>query len=452
VTGGARPLSVAVVGAGPAGIYAAGLLTELAPGTRVDVFDRLPTPYGLVRYGVSPDHPKIRRIIDALHGMLDHPDVRLLANVEVGTDVTIDELRSVYDAVVVATGAQRDARLDVPGVDLPGSFGAADVVSWYDSHPEVAREWPLHAESVAVVGAGNVALDVTRMLIRHARTLERTDLSENVRRGLARSAVRDIHVFARRGPVDVRFSPGELRELGEQEDVDVIVDPAQIVRDEHTERLVRQLAPKRQVMRTFERWAALPAAERRASRRVHLHFHRAPAAILGTDRVEGLRTERTTPDGFGHAEPTGELEDHPVQAVYRAVGYVGSPVPCVPFDPVRHVVPHARGAVLDGDGVPVPGLYATGWIKRGAVGLIGATRSDAKETVETLLAADTGQRRPGSGAADAILRGRAVPVVDWEGWLRIDAAEQRLGAASGRERTKIVDRSELVALGAGVTV
>ncbi|MEG3614144.1 FAD-dependent oxidoreductase [Isoptericola sp. MSP01] len=354
MTRGARPLSVAVVGAGPAGIYAAGLLTELAPGTRVDVVERLPTPYGLVRYGVSPDHPKIRRIIDSLHGMLEHPDVRLLANVEVGTDVTIDELRSVYDAVVVATGAQRDARLDVPGVDLPGSFGAADVVSWYDSHPEVAREWPLHAESVAVVGAGNVALDVTRMLIRHARTLERTDLSENVRRGLTASAVRDIHVFARRGPVDVRFSPGELRELGEQEDVDVVVDPAQIVRDEHTERMVRQLAPKRQVLRTFERWAAVPAADRRASRRVHLHFHRAPAAILGTDRVEALRTERTAPDGFGHAEPTGEVEDHPVQAVYRAVGYVGSPVPGVPFDPVRHVVPHTRGACSTATASPCP--------------------------------------------------------------------------------------------------
>nr|WP_144723591.1 FAD-dependent oxidoreductase [Cellulosimicrobium sp. TH-20] len=447
------PLRVAVVGAGPAGIYAGGILTELVPGVRVDVIERLPTPYGLVRYGVSPDHPKIKKIIDSLHIMLDHPGVRLLGNVDVGTDVTVEELRAHYDAVILATGATRDVPFDVPGADLPGSFGAADFVSWYDSHPDVPRQWPLRARSVAVIGAGNVALDVTRMLIRHPRSLTHTDISDNVEAAFAKNTIEDIHVFARRGPVDVRFSPGELRELGELEDVDVIVDPADVVRDQHVERMTRQFAPRRLVMASFERWAQIPADERTAARRVHFHFYRAPAQVLGTDRVEGLRTQCTVPDGYGHVNPSDIYEDHPVQAVYRAVGYASSPVPGVPFDPVHRTVPHTRGAVLD-SGEQVPGLYVTGWIKRGPVGLIGATKSDARETIETLLG-DVQQRPAVSGrrarSVDALLAERGVQVVDWRGWTRIDAAERELGAARGRERTKIVDRDLMTRFGAGTT-
>lgn len=444
------PLQVAVVGAGPAGIHAADMLAHLAPGTRIDLFERLPAPYGLVRYGVSPDHPRIKKIIDSLHVVLDSSTIRMLCNVEIGTDVTVDELRDAYDAVIIATGALRDAPLDIPGIRLPGSFGAADFVSWYGGHPDAPTTWPLHAESVAVIGAGNVALDVTRMLIKHAHTLSGTDVSDNVYDGLAGNPIRDVHLFARRGPADVRFSPIELRELGHQHDVDVIVNPADLQPDPHLDRMVRQFTPVRHVVETMREWASIPPCRRMASRRVHLHFHHAPAAVLGTDAVNGLRTEIMTPDGYGHVSGSGVFVQHDVQAVYRAVGYVGTPLAGVPFDHATNTVPHIGGAVVDHHGNPVPGLYTAGWIKRGPVGLIGSTKPDARQTVETLLARTAGDLRPGrpgGEAADRLLRDRGVRPIGWDDWLRIDYAERELGAARGRERIKIIAREKLIAIG-----
>ncbi|MFC9518049.1 FAD-dependent oxidoreductase [Nocardiaceae bacterium NPDC056970] len=442
------PLRVAVVGAGPAGIHLSDILSQRAPGTQIDLFERLPVPYGLVRYGVSPDHPKIKKIIESLHVVLEDSAIRLLCNVTIGVDVTIGELRDSYDAVVVATGALRDAPLKIPGIDLPGSFGAADFVSWYDGHPDASTTWPLRAESVAVVGAGNVALDVTRMLVKHAHALADTDVSDNVYAGLAVNPIRDVHLFARRGPADVRFSPIELRELGNQYDVDIIVNPADLEPDPHLDRMARQFTPVRHVVETMREWARIPASRRTASRRVHLHFHQAPAAVLGGDAVDGLRTEIMSPDGYGHVVGSGVYVEHDVQAVYRAIGYASTPVPDVPFDHRTRTVPHVGGAVVDGDGNHVPGLYVTGWIKRGPVGLIGSTKSDARQTVETLLErAVVGSRtRPGSLAVDRLLRDRGVRPTDWDGWLRVDSAERELGAARGRERVKIVGRDELIAI------
>lgn len=442
------PLRVAVVGAGPAGIHLSDILSQRAPGTQIDLFERLPVPYGLVRYGVSPDHPKIKKIIESLHVVLEDSAIRLLCNVTIGVDVTIGELRDSYDAVVVATGALRDAPLEIPGIDLPGSFGAADFVSWYDGHPDASTTWPLRAESVAVVGAGNVALDVTRMLVKHAHTLADTDVSDNVYAGLAVNPIRDVHLFARRGPADVRFSPIELRELGNQYDVDIIVNPADLEPDPHLDRMARQFTPVRHVVETMREWARIPASRRTASRRVHLHFHQAPAAVLGGDAVDGLRTEIMSPDGYGHVVGSGVYVEHDVQAVYRAIGYASTPVPDVPFDHRTRTVPHVGGAVVDGDGNHVPGLYVTGWIKRGPVGLIGSTKSDARQTVETLLErAVAGSRtRQGSLAVDRLLRDRGVRPTDWDGWLRVDSAERELGDARGRERVKIVGRDELITI------
>ncbi|WP_424937427.1 MULTISPECIES: FAD-dependent oxidoreductase [Bacteria] len=441
------PRQIAVVGAGPAGIYAADILAELAPDDRIDLFERLPAPYGLVRYGVSPDHPRIKKIIDSLHVMLESERVRLLCDVDVGSDVTVDELRRAYDAVIVATGAIKDAPLDIPGIELPGSFGAADFVSWYDGHPDVPRDWPLVAESVAVIGAGNVALDVARMLIKHARTLAVTDISDDVADGLAANPIRDLHLFARRGPADVRFSPLELRELGEQEDVDVIVDPAELEPDPHLERMTAQFAQRRVLVRTMREWAALADGPRTATRRVHLHFRRAPAALLGRGRVEGLRVEHTVADELGRVRGSGVFEEHAVQAVYRAIGYAGSPLRGVPFDASSSTIPHEAGAVLDEDGARIPGLFTTGWIKRGPVGLIGSTKADARQTVDTLLAdVSSGAGRPGGEEILRLLAERGRTPIGWRGWLRIDGAEQRLGAERGRARTKIVDRAELVGL------
>ncbi|GAA1799303.1 FAD-dependent oxidoreductase [Leucobacter iarius] len=404
-----------------------------------------------MRYGVSPDHPRIKKIQDALHRVLEHPGIRLHGNVEIGTDLTIDELREAYDAVVLATGADRDADLGIPGAELPGSFGGADFVAWYDGHPDAAPEWPLDAESVAVIGAGNVALDVARMLITHAEHLAHTDIPDHVETAFAQNPLRDLHLLIRRGPADVRFSPLELRELGTRHDVDVIVDPAEVGPDEHTERMIAQFTQRRLIVETLREWAAIDPADRTASRRVHLHFGQQPARLIGPDRVTAVEVERTRPDALGRYSGTGETVRHEVGAVYRTIGYRSSPVPGVPFDEALGRIPEADGRVLDPSGAPIPGLYATGWIRRGPVGLIGSTKSDAAETVASLFAdleSDGSRSVPGVGGVLAAEReallSRVDTRVDWAGWLRVDAAERTLGAIRERERTKIADRTELL--------
>lgn len=432
---------IAIVGAGPAGIYAADILLDRVPTASIDLFEKLPAPYGLVRYGVAPDHPRIRKITDALHEVLVNPRIRLRCNVEIGRDVEIDELRAAYDGVIVATGADLDVALDIPGIGLPGSFGAADFVAWYDGHPDAPRTWPLAAESVAVLGAGNVALDVTRILAKHASALSHTDTPDAVLDQLAASPLRDVHLFARRGPADVRFSAMELRELAEQDDVDVIVDPEEIALDEHAERMVAQFSQRRIIVRTMTEWAAVDPATRTASRHIHLHLRQRPVRLLGTDSVTGIEMERTASDELGRMVGTGELLRYDVGAVYRAVGYRSTPVPGVPFDTTLGVVPHIEGRVVDAEGVPIPRLYATGWIKRGPVGLIGSTKSDAAQTIGHVVD-DLGSVEPEARDDDPIAH---LPhAVDLDGWLRIDAAERGAGAARGRERTKIVEREEML--------
>ena len=385
-------LRVAIVGAGPAGIYAGNILSnsvkEAGGAVAIDLFESLPAPYGLIRYGVAPDHPRIKGIVTSLHEMLDAPSgagpdrsIRFIGNVEVGRDISLDELSERYDAVILATGAIRDVTLDIPGIRLPGSHGAADFVAWYDGHPDVPTEWPLDARDVAVIGNGNVALDVARVLAKHAVDLRPTEIPDNVLAGLEASAVTDVHVFGRRGPADIKFTPIELRELGEIPDVDIIVH------DEDFTDADPATAPNNQLkvmLRILNSWRIRESGE--ASRRLHLHFYHAPVEVLGSDRVEGLRFERTVPDGDGGVRGTGELRDIAVQQVYRAVGYYGTPVVDAPFDAQRGVIPNAEGRVVDSSAAPIAGLYATGWIKRGPVGLIGHTKSDAMETIAHLVA------------------------------------------------------------------
>lgn len=440
---------MAVVGAGPAGIYAADILSKSGLDVGIDLIERLPTPYGLVRYGVAPDHPRIKQIILALHKILERGDIRLLCDVDVGTDLTLADLRHFYDAVVLATGAVRDAALPIPGIELPGSFGAADFVSWYDGHPDVPRDWPLEAEQVAVVGAGNVALDVARILSKRADDLLATEIPEGVYQTLKSNPVTDVHVFARRGPAQAKFSPLELRELGRIPDVDVVVYPEDFEFDEGSMAAIHSSNQTKQVVKTLTDWTLREPGEMTAGRRIHLHFLHRPAAVLGQDRVAGLRTERTVLTGDGSVAGTGQTRDWPVQAVYRAVGYFGSPVPDLPFDDVAGVVPNSEGRVIDAAGEPLPGVYATGWIKRGPVGLIGHTKSDAIETIRHLVAdAETLVRAPerDPGAVVAFLAERGVHPVEWSGWTLLDAHEQALGAPHGRERIKVVPREEMLAI------
>ncbi|HVV09143.1 MAG TPA: FAD-dependent oxidoreductase [Amycolatopsis sp.] len=436
-------LRVAIVGAGPAGIYAADLLDKSDVQVNVDLFERLPAPFGLIRYGVAPDHPRIKGIVTALHKVLDRPGIRLLGNIDYGTDIKLDDLREFYDAIIFATGAMSDRTLDIPGVDLPGSHGAADFVSWYDGHPDVPRTWPLDATSVAVLGVGNVALDVARILAKTADELLTTDIPPNVYDGLQASPVTDVHVFGRRGPAQAKFTPMELRELDHSPNVEVLVDPEDIEFDEGSMAAIRGSKQVDMVVKTVQEWAIRDHGDR--PKRLHLHFFHSPTEVLGTDRVTGLRTERTELTGDGNVRGTGEFHDWDVQAVYRAVGYLSSPLAEVPFDHHTGTVPNAGGRVLDIDENQLPGVYVTGWIKRGPVGLIGHTKGDAAETVANLLA--DAPAEPKQSDPDAILgflAERGVPFTTWEGWGKLDAHERSLGKPHGRERVKVVEREEMV--------
>lgn len=435
-----------MVGAGPAGIYAADILDKSDADVQIDLFERMPAPFGLIRYGVAPDHPRIKGIVTALEKVLSKPNIRLLGNIDYGTDIKLDELREFYDAVIFSTGASADRALDIPGIDLDGSHGAADFVSWYDGHPDVPRSWPLTATSVAVLGVGNVALDVARILAKTADELLTTEIPDNVYQGLKASPVTDVHVFGRRGPAQAKFSPLELRELDHSPNVEVIVDPEDIEFDEGSIAALRASKQIDMVVKTLQEWAIRDAGSR--PKRLHLHFFHSPTEVLGADgRVVGLRTERTELTGDGNVRGTGEFRDWDVQAVYRAVGYLSSHLPEVPFDHVAGVVPNQAGRVLDLDENQVPGVYVTGWIKRGPVGLIGHTKGDALETITSLLADAETLTAPRYASPDAILdflAARGIPFTTWEGWGRLDAYEKSLGAAAGRERIKVVEREDML--------
>ena len=461
-----RPLRVAVIGSGPAGIYAADLLTkseEVRTGAvpvAIDIFDRYPAPFGLIRYGVAPDHPRIKGIITALHKVLDRGDIRFFGNVEYGKDLSLADLREHYDAVIFATGAIEDAKLPIPGIDLDGSYGASDFVSWYDGHPDYPRTWPLKAEQIAVLGNGNVALDVARVLSKHAEDLLVTEIPENVYEGLKVSPVTDVHVFGRRGPAQMKFTPLELRELAHSRDVDIVLYEEDFVFDAASEEAMANDNQVKVMMKTLNKW--LEEQKERtehASRRLHLHFMQSPVEILGEDgAVTGLRVERNELDGQGGIKGTGEFIDYPMQAIYRAIGYFGSELPEIGFDPKKGVITNVEGRVVDEDGNAVPGLYATGWIKRGPVGLIGSTKSDALETITHLLSDRENlytAPEPDAETFSDYLDSKGIRYTTWEGWHRLDDHEKSLGAAAldaagePRARVKVVDRDEMVRISRG---
>jgi ferredoxin--NADP+ reductase len=441
-------LRLAIVGAGPAGIYAADILQkyERAFDVSIDLFDRLPAPYGLVRYGVAPDHPRIKGIINALRDVLDAGGIRIFGNVNFGTDITLDDLKKHYHAVIFSTGAIRDADLNIPGIELDGSYGAANFVSWYDGHPDVPREWPLDAKEVAVIGNGNVALDVARMLSKHADDLLPTEIPDNVYQGLKASPVTDVHVFGRRGPMQVKFTPLELRELGELNDVDMVVHEEDFNYDDASKAAIESNKQIFVINKIFTPWREAEAGT--ASRRLHLHFFANPVEIVGEGgKVSVFRYERTEPDGAGGVRGTGEMRELPIDALYRAVGYHGTELDGIPFDDRHGVIPNHEGQVMDDSNNILPGVYATGWIKRGPVGLIGHTKSDAMETVAHLVkdqASWWSPAEPSEEAITALLDSRGVQYTNLDGWRRLDDHEKSLGSPHGRERIKVVDREEML--------
>jgi len=435
---------VAVVGSGPSGLYAADELSK-HDALSIDVVDRLPCPYGLLRYGVAPDHLKMKSLEITLCKILERPAVRFLGGVELGSGISVDELREHYDAVVYATGSPIDRRLSIPGEDLPGSFSATEFVAWYCGHPDAEVDaFTLDARSAVVVGVGNVAVDVARILAKTAHELDITDMPDHVLTVLGASAISDVHIVGRRGPAQAKFTTKELRELGELANADVIVDPAELVLDEAGKELVETNKTVRRNLETLQEWSTRSPLGR--PRRIHLRFLLAPVAVLGTAAVEAVQCKRNELDGSGGVVGTGETVTLVAQLLLRSVGYRGLALPGVPFDERSGVIPHVAGRVQRNGGT-ASGEYVVGWIKRGPTGVIGTNKGDAKETVEQLLTdLDTLPRAPYRDPDMIIdrLTRRGVEVITWAGWKAIDAAEQALGLASGRSRIKIANRAELL--------
>jgi NADPH-dependent glutamate synthase beta subunit-like oxidoreductase len=445
-----HPLRVAVVGAGPAGIYAAEALTRQdAVPVAVDLIDRLPTPFGLVRHGIAPDHPKMRAIRDTLYRSLEHPRVRFVGNVDVGVDISLDDLRRHVDAVVYTYGASVDRHLGIDGEELPGSLAATDLVAWYCGHPDADRARVEAAltgiRSVVVVGVGNVALDVARVLARTADELEPTEMPQHVLDTLGSTAVEEITVIGRRGPAQATFTTQELRELDGLADATVLVDPADLALDPASEARAAEDRVVSRNLAVLRDWAGHTAEPGRT--RLMLRFYRRPVRLLGEDRVTGVEVERTAVDGDGRAMGTGELEVLPADLVVRSVGYRGIPLPGLPVDERSGTVPNEVGRVLR-DGAVSRGEYVAGWIKRGPTGVVGTNKHDARETVAEMLADVRDGVLTPSGEPDDLVEAlvaRGVEPVLLEDWRAIDAAEVALGATRGRARTTMHEREALLA-------
>jgi ferredoxin/flavodoxin---NADP+ reductase len=472
-----RTLRVAVVGSGPAGLYTAEALIKQAAAldpahqVKVDVLDRLPTPYGLVRYGVAPDHKSIKSIAEVLRRVLEHDNVNFVGGVHLGDDVTRDELLASYDAVVYATGAMRDRRMGIPGEDLPGSVAATDFVNWYSGHPDIdPGKYTLDAESVAVIGVGNVAVDVARILIRDPDDLRETDISQPVLDTLMSSKVREVHMIGRRGPAQAKFTTKELREFGDLNGVDVVVYGGETDLDAfdptgESTRLATEDRHVRGNYKVIKEWAdRRPTGNRR---RLFIRFWLRPTELHGPSQVSGLTLERTRLDDNGRFVGTGSYDTLDAQLVLRSVGYQSVPLAGVPFDERSSIVPNAEGRVLGPDGAPLPGEYVAGWLKRGPTGVIGTNKSDAAETVRALLADLAGGPGPDDvqvpragllrypeavpeAAADAasrfdeLLAARGLRPVSYADWLQIETAERELAASLGRgARVKLPSRAEL---------
>jgi ferredoxin/flavodoxin---NADP+ reductase len=464
-----EPVRVAVIGSGPAGAFTAGqLLGELSPGlyarkvppedVRVDLFERLPTPWGLVRAGVAPDHTKIKSVTGLFEGLAQNPRFRLYGNVELGRDVTVAELRERYHAIVYAFGAPDDRTLGIPGEELDRSYAAGDFVGWYNGHPDHDHHrFDLSGRRAVIVGAGNVAFDVARILLAGPGALRGTDIADHALGALAESRVEEVTIVARRGAKEATFTPPELRELAELAGVDLVVDQAEIALAGET---LSQPVPDPNSWRNLAKLQAYAAAPlRELPRRAVLRFFLSPEEVLGgaDGAVRGVRFIRTglVRDAAGQlrAVPTAERVELGADLVLRAVGYQGTAVDGVPFDGARGIVANDAGRVVDQDG-PRLGEYAVGWAKRGASGVIGTNKLDAAETIDRLLEDLAAGRllRPQSVSdqdLDAFFHAKQSEVVDHAAWLRLDDHERALGGADGRPRRKLTDVGAMVSIARG---
>lgn len=451
-----RPLRVAVVGSGPAGFYAAGQLLAADLPVEVDLIERLPTPWGLVRFGVAPDHPNIKVVSRVFEKIARQPGFRFLGNVEVGRDLGHGDLVALYDAVVYAVGAQTDRRLGIPGEDLPGSWPATELVAWYNGHPDFQRAgFDLSCERAVVIGNGNVAVDVARMLALSESELAKTDTTDEAIAAIVSSGIREILVLGRRGPAQAAFTTPELRELGELADADVTIDPLDLEPGAGGDAGVAATAERNlEVLREYA-----PGSPRGKRRTLRLRFRTSPVAIHGDGRVEAIEVVRNqlVADGRGsvRAVPTDERETIPCGLVLRSVGYRGVSLDGVPFDGERGTIRNRDGRVLDAAGEPLPGVYCAGWIKRGPSGVIGTNKKCAAETTEGLLEDARAGRLPrparAGSSVEELLARRRCRVVSYEAWEAIDRAERARGEREGRPRVKLVTWDDLLATALGAS-
>jgi ferredoxin/flavodoxin---NADP+ reductase len=463
------PLRVAVVGSGPAGFYTAGhLLADKGPAgssglgpmrpddrlsIEVDMFDRLPTPFGLVRAGVAPDHPKIKSVTRVYEKTAAKEQFRFFGNVKIGEHLSHSDLERHYHAIVYAYGCETDRQLGIEGEDLPGSYAATEFVAWYNGHPDYRDlEFDLSCERVAIVGNGNVAMDVARMLVLPREELEITDTADHAIEALANSNVKHVYILGRRGPAQAAFTNPELRELGELTDADVIVEPFEL--DRHSAQSIEgegDITPRRNIEILQDFAARAPEGK---PKRVELRFLVSPVAIRGEGKVERIelvhnRLEHGA-EGRIRAQATDEHETLDVGLVFRSIGYRGIPIEGVPFDEWKGTIPNDEGRVLDAhEQRAIPGLYVAGWVKRGPSGVIGTNKRDAQETVEHVLEDVREGRlhqpeRPARAAIEELVRERQPEVVDYIGWEAIDAAEKAAGEPHGRPRVKLTRIAEMV--------
>jgi len=450
-----NPLRVAVVGSGPSGFYAAEALLKSGREVRIDMFERLPAPFGLVRNGVAPDHPKLKEAILVYTRIATHPRYNFLGNVTIGRDIAIDELRASHHAVLFACGAESDRRLGIPGDDLPGSHTATEFVGWYNGHPDYRdREFDLSSDVAVVVGQGNVAVDVCRILAKTADELKHTDIARHALERLVESNIREIHMLGRRGPAQAKFTHVELRELGELADCEPVVNSQDLNLDSASE---TELADKRnrtaiknmEILRAF---AARPSSNKR--KRCFIRFLESPVEIKGNGRLERLILAKNRLEGEPGrqvARETDETVELDCGVLFRSIGYRGVPIPGLPFDERRGVFPNVDGRITDDKGTVLPGFYCAGWIKRGPSGIIGTNRADSVATVKAMLAdieaggIDTSVKQ-GAQAIYPHLAARGVRVLGFPEWQRIDAAEIARGKPAGKPREKFTRSAEMLAL------